>query len=276
MSDAAPANVVQFPRKPTQGQPLGSLGDTTANLQTAKPGDSGPNVSALQAALASWGFNPGAVDGAYGPNTSAAVKQLQTALHVTADGIFGPNTLQMVQADLAMPHGILPRKANPELPATPAAPAGGASHQIINPLGAFARMSTPVKVGLGVAALGGIFLIFKAFTSGPSAPAPAPSAPPLPNTGVAGSEFFDGDDEDELEVQGEVVERKSKKRKAKAKAKRKAAPKRKALPADTEEDAQLVEEDEDEDPGFAQDLPDDYDFEGDDLIHEHFEEDPEA
>jgi len=274
-------NVVQFPRKSTE--PLGSLGDTTASLTTSKPGDKGANVSALQAALASWGFQPGAVDGIYGANTTAAVKRLQTALHVTADGIFGANTLRTVQADLAVPTGILPKKgaANPALPATPVAQqvAAAATTAVLNK-----KLSPLMIAGLGLVGLGGLFFIVKAFSGSsapaPSAPPPAPSAAP-PTPGIAGGDFFDGDEE--IEVEGEVVRKKAK-RKPRKKAKALAAvnPKRKPKKTEPEEEeAEFEEYDVDSDPDFddetmAQDLPDDYDFEGDDLIRDEFEESPEA
>jgi hypothetical protein len=56
-------------------------------------GDTGGNVTKLQQMLAASGFDPGGVDGDFGPNTQAAVKRFQTAHHLAADGIVGPKTL---------------------------------------------------------------------------------------------------------------------------------------------------------------------------------------
>lgn len=49
-------------------------------------------VVEIQTALAEYGYYAGAIDGAYGAATTAAVKKLQTDLGVTADGRFGPET----------------------------------------------------------------------------------------------------------------------------------------------------------------------------------------
>lgn len=60
---------------------------------TLKPGDSGAQVRALQRALKSLGYPVGKVDGQYGPSTKTAVAAFQHAAGLTADGVFGPNTL---------------------------------------------------------------------------------------------------------------------------------------------------------------------------------------
>jgi predicted chitinase len=56
-------------------------------------GDSGPGVLLLQQALARQGFAPGALDGAFGPRTQAALAAFQRAAGLAADGIAGPETL---------------------------------------------------------------------------------------------------------------------------------------------------------------------------------------
>jgi peptidoglycan DL-endopeptidase LytF len=48
----------------------------------------------IQTALAEYGYYTGEIDGTYGPETAAAVKELQTDLGVTADGRFGPETAE--------------------------------------------------------------------------------------------------------------------------------------------------------------------------------------
>jgi cell wall-associated NlpC family hydrolase len=49
-------------------------------------------VKDLQNKLKAAGFNPGPVDGAFGPKTKAAVVAFQRAKGITADGIVGPQT----------------------------------------------------------------------------------------------------------------------------------------------------------------------------------------
>jgi Putative peptidoglycan binding domain len=60
---------------------------------TSKPGDTGAQVKALQRALKALGYSVGAVDGQYGPTTKAAVASFQHDAGLTADGVFGPKTL---------------------------------------------------------------------------------------------------------------------------------------------------------------------------------------
>lgn len=60
---------------------------------TLEPGDTGAQVKALQRALKSLGYAVGKVDGQYGPTTKTAVAAFQHASGLTADGIFGPKTL---------------------------------------------------------------------------------------------------------------------------------------------------------------------------------------
>jgi peptidoglycan L-alanyl-D-glutamate endopeptidase CwlK len=62
-------------------------------MQSLKVGDSGPEVSKLQRKLNELGFNPGAIDGDFGPGTEAAVIAFQKSNDLLADGIAGPKTL---------------------------------------------------------------------------------------------------------------------------------------------------------------------------------------
>lgn len=55
-------------------------------------GSSGQDVRSLQQTLASAGYNPGPVDGIFGPQTRAAVVAMQRDLGVSTDGIVGPQT----------------------------------------------------------------------------------------------------------------------------------------------------------------------------------------
>ncbi|MFL5352938.1 peptidoglycan-binding domain-containing protein [Archangium sp.] len=57
-----------------------------------KNGSSGPEVESLQKQLAQAGFDPGGVDGTFGPNTEAAVMAFQKAQGLEADGVAGPQT----------------------------------------------------------------------------------------------------------------------------------------------------------------------------------------
>jgi putative chitinase len=55
-------------------------------------GISGPDVAALQAALARHGFDPGGADGNFGPGTERAVKAFQGQAGLAPDGVVGPET----------------------------------------------------------------------------------------------------------------------------------------------------------------------------------------
>jgi peptidoglycan hydrolase-like protein with peptidoglycan-binding domain len=56
-------------------------------------GDRGDEVKALQESLADAGFDPGPIDGIFGPKTAAAVKGFQESEDLQVDGIAGPNTM---------------------------------------------------------------------------------------------------------------------------------------------------------------------------------------
>ncbi len=64
-----------------------------------KIGSSGPAVTALQEQLQQRGFDPGGVDGQFGPETETAVRSFQSSVGLQSDGVVGPNTL----AALKMP-----------------------------------------------------------------------------------------------------------------------------------------------------------------------------
>ena len=65
----------------------------TPPTTTLKPGDSGPEVTALQRELASLGYSVGTIDGVYGQATTKEVAAFQRAHGLTPDGIVGPATL---------------------------------------------------------------------------------------------------------------------------------------------------------------------------------------
>lgn len=53
----------------------------------------------IQVMAVQYGFNPGVIDGQYGPNTISAVKGLQSYLGVVPDGQVGPITWTALQND---------------------------------------------------------------------------------------------------------------------------------------------------------------------------------
>jgi peptidoglycan hydrolase-like protein with peptidoglycan-binding domain len=62
---------------------------------TVRKGDSGSGVYLLQSILKSSGnpnFDPGPVDGIFGPHTEMAVKSFQAFVSILIDGIVGPQT----------------------------------------------------------------------------------------------------------------------------------------------------------------------------------------
>jgi GH24 family phage-related lysozyme (muramidase) len=59
---------------------------------TLRRGSRGDSVRRLQAALAGKGFDPGPVDGDFGPGTERAVRRFQQAMGLQIDGIAGPRT----------------------------------------------------------------------------------------------------------------------------------------------------------------------------------------
>lgn len=105
-------------------------------LPTFPPGSRGPAIAKLQQYLKQALMIPLTVDGVYGPETVAAVKALQRAALIPADGIAGPRTwtalserlqmsLQISAADIAAT--VLPTASPPthvEI-ATPSDDSGG-------------------------------------------------------------------------------------------------------------------------------------------------------
>jgi len=61
---------------------------------TVRNGSTGPAVTMLQQLLGDFGYDPGPIDGAFGPDTESAVKQFQADFLPpnSADGIAGPKT----------------------------------------------------------------------------------------------------------------------------------------------------------------------------------------
>lgn len=95
---------------PTTTQPEPSTTPSTTPSSTAaavpagtvlRPGDNGASIEALQAALASLGHDPGAVDGIYGAVTKEAVTAFQKSKGLEEDGIAGPKTIAAINSALA-------------------------------------------------------------------------------------------------------------------------------------------------------------------------------
>jgi Putative peptidoglycan binding domain len=69
---------------------------------TIKKGSRGEAVKLLQRMLKSYGlaFDPGSVDGDFGPITETAVKMFQSVHSLTVDGIVGPKTWSALDGGL--------------------------------------------------------------------------------------------------------------------------------------------------------------------------------
>jgi spore coat assembly protein SafA len=101
---AARAAVQQAQDQGLLGQPFQTSGAAPATAPAAttmgsnagqpnlRHGARGPAVAELQRQLIAAGFNPGPVDGQFGPRTEAAVRQFQAAQGIKVDGWVGPQT----------------------------------------------------------------------------------------------------------------------------------------------------------------------------------------
>jgi Putative peptidoglycan binding domain len=90
---AAPAITSVSVSTPTTTSSASSSSVRTLPTTTLKPGDTGAQVRALQRALKALGYPVGTIDGQYGPATKTAIAAFQHAEGLTADGVFGPKTL---------------------------------------------------------------------------------------------------------------------------------------------------------------------------------------
>ena len=61
-----------------------------------KQGSRGGEVKEVQRRLKMWGYYSGAVDGIYGSNTASAVRAFQEMMGITADGIIGQQTWELI------------------------------------------------------------------------------------------------------------------------------------------------------------------------------------
>ncbi|MFM2181833.1 MAG: hypothetical protein RJB61_127 [Actinomycetota bacterium] len=71
-----------------------SLGDRA--LYLTSPNLRGDDVAELQTRLARLGFDPGRVDGIFGPRTGRAVDDFQTNCGLRSDGVCGPETVRAI------------------------------------------------------------------------------------------------------------------------------------------------------------------------------------
>jgi hypothetical protein len=83
-----------------------------------RQGSRGAAVSALQQQLRAHGFDPGPIDGIFGPRTLAAVRAYQTQQGIAVDGVVGPITNGRLGAPQPAPEAPPP----PPAPPAPAAP----------------------------------------------------------------------------------------------------------------------------------------------------------
>ena len=74
---------------------------TTTNPNTLKYGDSGSRVTALHTNLKKLGYYTGTVDGRFGAGTQRAVISFQKASGLTADGLAGTRTLELLESKAA-------------------------------------------------------------------------------------------------------------------------------------------------------------------------------
>lgn len=74
------------------------------------PGARGPAVKELQAGLKELGFDPGDIDGIFGPSTAAAVITFQKNRNLFADGIAGPQTFHALKLPTAPPKARRPTR----------------------------------------------------------------------------------------------------------------------------------------------------------------------
>jgi peptidoglycan hydrolase-like protein with peptidoglycan-binding domain len=122
----------------------------------------GPWVSRLQRDLGQLNYYESPVDGVYGPQTSAAVKDFQRANGLVVDGVAGPATMakinkQLITGDNQMNANLSPAKTAPKAPAAVAANVSTGSASTGNGSGgaAIAPASAPsTSGGAGLAPAG--------------------------------------------------------------------------------------------------------------------------
>ena len=81
---------------PSKPDTSGNSYPTSSNPNTLKYGDFGDKVIKLQTALQKLGYNPNGIDGKFGLGTQMAVIRFQQANNLTADGLAGTKTLEIL------------------------------------------------------------------------------------------------------------------------------------------------------------------------------------
>jgi uncharacterized protein (TIGR02594 family) len=93
-------NLTNFPKRSLMGirrPSLAAVQQLVAVAGAPAPGAEGRVVTALQTALAAQGFDPGGIDGEFGPLTSAAISKFQRAHNLPVTGSADPATLQALR-----------------------------------------------------------------------------------------------------------------------------------------------------------------------------------
>ena len=110
---------------PQTRRAFGKRGRPAFGSRTMKLGDRGWDVAAMQYILARRGYPPGAIDAVFGPMTDTALRNFQSALGLSADGLAGPATI----AGAATRIRIEGHHARGEWPGAPAAAGRGADRR---------------------------------------------------------------------------------------------------------------------------------------------------
>ncbi len=95
----SPSTTTPTTTTPSTGASSFTLPEGT-KLRVGEEGDPAV-ISELQQALSSAGYDPGPVDGTYGPRTETAVAAFQEANGLSADGVVGPETASALNSALA-------------------------------------------------------------------------------------------------------------------------------------------------------------------------------
>lgn len=80
----------------------------TTTFGYSSMGSRGSEVRQIQQRLKDWGYYKGSVDGIYGTKTRSAVIKFQKNHDITADGICGPKTLELI----GLPTGVASSNSN--------------------------------------------------------------------------------------------------------------------------------------------------------------------